>query len=281
MIIPMSRNEPSLNSRCPQCQTVFRVTATQLKVRHGMVRCGRCQHAFRADQHVVRKPVASTGSRQTKEVVKAALAPARKRATPKKTPAAESVPAPVAPGVAPFFPTESPRRPPPLAVPLRLRTRTVYWAAGCTLLVLLFAGQTLIFYGHSFARQTPMLRPVVAALCDPLPCRKLPPIDMRRMDLVETRVAPHPRYDKALRVKATLVNRAERVQRYPMLEVSLIDSQGQLVARRTYRPQEYLNKPETIQQGLLPQVAVNVQLDITSPGKQASGYEVLLLPPPE
>ena len=279
MIIAMPRNEPGLHSRCPQCQTVFRVTAAQIKVRDGMVRCGRCQHVFRADQHVVRKSASSTGSRQTKEVVKAALAPARKRVTPKKTLAAE--PGPAAHSAAPFPPAENLRRPTPLAALPRLRTRNVYWAAGCTLLVLLFAGQALIFYGHSFARQTPMLRPVVAALCDPLPCRKLPPIDMRRMDLVETRVAPHPRYDKALRVKATLVNRAESVQRYPVLEVSLIDSQGQLVARRTYRPHEYLNKPETIQQGLLPQVAVNVQLDITSPGAQASGYEVLLLPPPE
>ena len=272
MIITMSRNEPSLHSRCPQCQTVFRVTAAQIKVRDGMVRCGRCQHAFRADQHVVRKHASSAGSRPTRDVVKAALAPGRKRVTPKKTPAAEP---------APFPPAENLRRPTPLIALPRLRTRNVYWAAGCTLLVLLFAGQGLIFYGHSAARQTPMLRPVVAALCDPLPCRKLPPIDMRRMDLVETRVAPHPRYDKALRVKATLVNRAESVQRYPMLEVSLIDSQGQLVARRVYPPYDYLNRPEIIQQGLLPQVAVNVQLDITSPGVKASGYEVLLLPPPE
>jgi len=279
MIITMSRNEPSLHSRCPQCQTVFRVTAAQIKVRDGMVRCGRCQHAFRADQHVVRKQASSAGLRPTRDVVKAALAPGRKRVTSKKTPAAE--PAPAAHSAAPFPPAENLRRPTPLIALPRLRTRNVYWAAGCTLLVLLFAGQGLIFYGHSAARQTTMLRPVVAVLCGPLPCRKLPPIDMRRMDLVETRVAPHPRYDKALRVKATLVNRAEIVQRYPMLEVSLIDSQGQLVARRVYPPHDYLNKPETIQQGLLPQVAVNVQLDITSPSEKASGYEVLLLPPPE
>lgn len=102
---------------------------------------------------------------------------------------------------------------------------------------------------------------------------------MRHMDLVETRVAPHPRFNKALRVKATLVNRADTVQPYPLLEVSLIDSQGQLVARRAYSPREYLSKPEAIQQGLPPQVAVNIQLDITSPGTQASGYEVQLLPP--
>lgn len=271
MIIAMPRNEAGVHSRCPQCQTVFRVTAAQLKVREGMVRCGRCQHAFRADQHLIQKPA--------KGAPKAAVAVARKRAAPRKVSSApESVSAPVAP----LFSVEDQRRETaPLAPPRRLRTRTIYWAAGSTLLVLLLTGQALIFYGHSAARQTPMLRPVVEALCEPISCRKLPPIDMRRMDLVETRVAPHPRYDKALRVKATLVNRAESVQRYPLLEVSLMDRQGQLVARRVYRPQEYLNKPETIQQGLLPQVAVNVQLDITSPGAPANGYEVLLLPPSE
>ena len=128
---------------------------------------------------------------------------------------------------------------------------------------------------------SPVLRPIVDVLCSPLPCRKLPPIDMRHMDLVETQVAPHPRYDKALRIKATLVNRADTVQPYPLLEVSLIDSQGQLVARRAYRPREYLGKPEAVQQGLAPLVAVSVQLDITSPDARASGYEVLLVSPPE
>lgn len=104
---------------------------------------------------------------------------------------------------------------------------------------------------------------------------------MRHMDLVETRVAPHPRFAKALRVKATLVNRADSVQPYPLLEVSLIDNQGQLVARRAYQPREYLSKPDALQKGLPPQVAVDVQLDITSPGAHASGYEVLLLPSPD
>jgi predicted Zn finger-like uncharacterized protein len=267
-------------TRCPQCQTVFRITAAQLKVRDGMVRCGRCQHVFAADQHLMPKPV--------KSAAKVAPAPARKRTASKKPAEAKKIAPPL-----PTTPTEIPAprptaeapqpatQPPPLVRMQPLRTRTIYWLAGCVLLILLLAGQTLIFYGYDFARQTPTLRPIVKALCGPLPCRKLPPIDMRQMDLVETQVAPHPRYDKALRIKATLVNRAEYVQPYPLLEVSLIDSQGQLVARRAYRPREYLSKPEAVQQGLPPQVAVNVQLDITSPGAQASGYEVLLLPPSE
>lgn len=35
-------------TRCPACETHFRVTADQLKLRAGRVRCGECQHVFNA-----------------------------------------------------------------------------------------------------------------------------------------------------------------------------------------------------------------------------------------
>jgi predicted Zn finger-like uncharacterized protein len=35
-------------TRCPHCQTHFRVTAEQLKIRQGQVRCGACQEVFDA-----------------------------------------------------------------------------------------------------------------------------------------------------------------------------------------------------------------------------------------
>ncbi len=96
---------------------------------------------------------------------------------------------------------------------------------------------------------------------------------------METQVTPHPRYDKALRVRATLVNRASVPQPYPRLEVSLIDSRGQLLARRVYTPQEYRSTTQRIEDGLAPHVAMTAQLDVTSPGAKASGFEILLLPP--
>lgn len=37
-----------MKSRCPNCQTVFRVTPEQLKARAGKVRCGQCQTVFNA-----------------------------------------------------------------------------------------------------------------------------------------------------------------------------------------------------------------------------------------
>lgn len=37
-----------MKTRCPNCQTIFRVTPEQLKARAGKVRCGQCQHVFNA-----------------------------------------------------------------------------------------------------------------------------------------------------------------------------------------------------------------------------------------
>jgi len=40
-------------TRCPQCRTVFKVSAGQIKARGGLVRCGRCHAAFDAVQMLI------------------------------------------------------------------------------------------------------------------------------------------------------------------------------------------------------------------------------------
>ena len=39
-------------TRCPACQTAFRVTETQLAARDGQVRCGTCARVFDARAHL-------------------------------------------------------------------------------------------------------------------------------------------------------------------------------------------------------------------------------------
>lgn len=248
-------------TRCPQCQTTFRLTAAQLKVRDGQVRCGRCQNVFQAEQYLVEHPPRTTKNAPRKRV-------ARKPATAPPKP----VPAVFDAGTLPEPESASSARPP---------ERAAYWIAGSVAAVLVLLVQVVVFYGKPLGHRVATLKPAIAGVCELLPCRQLAPIDLQRLDLTETRVAPHPRYDRALRVKATIVNRADHAQPYPLLEVSLIDNRGHLVARRAYPPREYLQKSETIDKGLAPNVAVHVSLDITSPGTKASGYEVLLLPPGE
>ena len=45
-----------LITRCPQCETTFRVIPDQLKLAQGWVRCGRCTRVFEADQHLFEIP---------------------------------------------------------------------------------------------------------------------------------------------------------------------------------------------------------------------------------
>jgi predicted Zn finger-like uncharacterized protein len=45
-----------MKTRCPNCQTVFRVTSEQLATRAGKVRCGHCQKVFNAVDELLEKP---------------------------------------------------------------------------------------------------------------------------------------------------------------------------------------------------------------------------------
>jgi len=46
-----------MRTRCPACDTVFRVTSEQLRLKAGKVRCGHCQGVFNAfDQLLSDRP---------------------------------------------------------------------------------------------------------------------------------------------------------------------------------------------------------------------------------
>jgi predicted Zn finger-like uncharacterized protein len=49
----------SLKTRCPACDTVFKIVPDQLKVSSGWVRCGRCAEVFDAASHAVASDAAT------------------------------------------------------------------------------------------------------------------------------------------------------------------------------------------------------------------------------
>lgn len=84
-------------TRCPNCATRFRVTADQLKVRLGRVRCGQCQTVFNAlDSLIEEAPAASLPGRGQPEPVGIEA-----RLAPPSAPAAATTPAAAAEGEAP------------------------------------------------------------------------------------------------------------------------------------------------------------------------------------
>jgi len=79
-----------MKTRCPDCQTVFRVTPEQLRARAGKVRCGHCQgvfnaldslleehhHAATAPEHPVPPSPPTAGGVEAMEAMEARLEPA-------------------------------------------------------------------------------------------------------------------------------------------------------------------------------------------------------------
>jgi predicted Zn finger-like uncharacterized protein len=89
----------SLATRCPRCQTVFRVVPDQLRVSEGWVRCGRCSEVFNAARSLI-DPGTGEARRAPIELHSglpaSAGAAAGAVADPAAGPAAESVARPLA-----------------------------------------------------------------------------------------------------------------------------------------------------------------------------------------
>ncbi|NRO97159.1 DUF3426 domain-containing protein [Paraburkholderia sp. NMBU_R16] len=74
-----------LATRCPHCETVFRVQDAQLARSHGRVRCGHCQEVFDASQNLL-GPAA--GSETTEHAPAEAMPERQSQEPPAETPAA-------------------------------------------------------------------------------------------------------------------------------------------------------------------------------------------------
>ena len=144
-------------------------------------------------------------------------------------------------------------------------------------LAALLLGQFAYFYRNELA-QLPQLRPALGEFCRWVQCELPPPTSHLIPELIRTKIAPHPRYANVLRIRASMVNRTEKVQSPPLMEVSLTDSAGQLLARRTFTPREYLGSRAAAAAPLSPNVVANALLDVTNPDGKATGFEIRLIP---
>ena len=96
-----------MKTRCPTCQTIFRVSPEQLKARAGKVRCGQCQDVFNALDHLldenaalVTKPIETAKPAAGGTVAGPAPAPITPHRTPPMPEPVVAPPPPASPQVA-------------------------------------------------------------------------------------------------------------------------------------------------------------------------------------
>lgn len=247
-------------TRCPECQTAFRIALAQLKAHDGLVRCGRCDSVFRADLHLFAPPSGEIS--QPEEAAEA-------EAYIELEPDAEGS----APEDRADIPVMSDLS---LLRPQRRLLRAVLGLIALISLSALLLGQFAYFYRDELA-QIPSIRPILVQFCKSLQCELAALGTGALPELARTTIAPHPRYANALRIRATLANRTDQPLTFPWMQVSLTDSDGKVLARRTFAPRDYLEPSSTATQ-LGAHVVTQALLDITNPDNKAAGYEVQLFP---
>ena len=258
-------------TRCPHCHTVFSLTEAQRAARSGLVRCGRCSAVFQSNDVLLHglpredEAPSSTAAAATPDgkVATAGIADRVITATSTDGPSPE---VPSEAGTLEFPLLRRARRP---------RTRTPFWVLGNLLLVLLLGAQVLYFYGPTLSLWYPPISRVVADARRWLGLRTAARTDVALIDLEQAQIALHPKVANALRITATLVNRASGTQPYPLLEITFNGSGGDVIARRVFRPRDYLGKASAYA-GMPPNVAIPVSFDVLNPGARAVGYEIQL-----
>jgi predicted Zn finger-like uncharacterized protein len=274
----------TLLTRCPACDTTFSVTTAHMAARNGLVRCGRCATVFQAKHQLVEPSAGGGGKRQPKAAARAKAARVGNRKRSGKEPGLVSKKPTIRP--APTFEEDTPgaMSPEEFVTPALARFflgsqqpsgRLLLWGLAALLLLVTLLGQSVYFYASELARQ-PRLEPWVVAACKQLGCVVRPRQDVTLIELLRTNIAPLPQRPDALRIRTSMVNRASFAQPYPLMELTLTTSNGEIAARRTFLPQQYLGRA-ALAEGMTPHVVVDSVLDITKPNTESAGFEIRLV----
>lgn len=278
-------------TRCPACATAFRVTPDQLKLMHGKVRCGACQHVFNAldtlldavpEREAPLEPIESIETQPEFPVMEEAgadipEAPGEIAIPPPETEAetnwqAQEPAAPLHESATPF------------QEPVAKASSLPRWAWGLasTLALLLLLLQAIMQFRVELSVLWPQAKPALQDLCNPLDCDIPLPRKGDLIDIESSDLNPDKSNTEMLEFAATLKNRAPFVQAYPHLELTLTDTADRPLLRKVLPPSEYLPKSTDISSGFPANgnVAVNLaMIHDNSANAVAAGYRLYLFYP--
>lgn len=145
------------------------------------------------------------------------------------------------------------------------------WASGVLVLIVLVVLQIRFFLVDELY-SIEGTRPYISLFCGFAGCSAPQRVEPGAIDIAQTRVDLHPEVPGAIRINVNLINRAAFAQPYPALELTLSDTDGRIVGRRTYEPADYLReRPESalLDPGILAVASIN----LARPNENAVGFE--------
>lgn len=278
-------------TQCPECLSIFAVSAAALGQSRGELLCACCGTRFNALGTLAESLPDEPYARLESHV------PTANPITVEKV-VHRPLPTPTAPPTPPDLePTALHADPPPddfsqlvfTARPVKAARRRRqppsyrhlrrpsphrgWWAAACVILALLLAGQ-MAWAGREVLITQPTTGHWLRAGCAALHC-SLPLVAAPgQLQVVDSNVQAYPGTAHALLISARIRNAATFAQPYPVLAVTLSDADGKRLAMRRLRPREYQDDVLMLRRGLEPGGSSVVVLEVADPGDRAVEFEL-------
>jgi predicted Zn finger-like uncharacterized protein len=270
----------SMITRCPGCQTLFKVVPDQLRISEGWVRCGHCSQIFDATPHLLPMEQPSAIPDPVDENEPHDGQPERSESIP-------DVHVNPEPEAHVKLAGESASSPELSTVSFLLDTDNgSFWRRPIQRVALVFASlalllglsvQIAIHERNTIAAFEPGLSPWLAALCVPFNCTMAP---LRR---IESIVIDSASFNKiradAYRLNFTIKNVAPVALAVPAVELALTDTLDQPLVRRVFLPSELGVKSNTLAAGSEWSASLALAVKAEGMAERVVGYRLLTFYP--
>jgi predicted Zn finger-like uncharacterized protein len=267
-------------TRCPACATVFRVTAEQLAMRGGQVRCGQCKAVFDGVAQQVSLAAATKPDASASAVPVVPGPPTlTEREAPATGAAREFAAADAISGTEFAEAAPADRFAPPSTT--SRRARNAFYGTSIAVLTLLVAAQATYHFRDSIVTFWPVTRPPFEQFCAAAGCsiRPLRDAAMSHLSIEASDLQADPAHRGLLILTATLRNRAAWPLAYPHLELTLTDAQDRVVVRRALAPADYAGGTADLQTGIGANAEVALKVFIDASATSQAGYRLYMFYP--
>lgn len=282
----------SLITRCPACQTLFKIVRDQLRISDGWVRCGQCDEIFDASLHLLQASPAATpqpvdSDPADDDTERSSPEPIQDKFSPLDA-SLPALPAHVA-DVAGADPDDAdPVSRAELSDVSFLRDQSPgsFWykpLMHATLvllslaLLLGLAGQIVFHERDRIVASEPGLKPWLLAFCSLLNCTLLP---LRRIESIVIDSSSFARIrGNSYHLDFTLKNTAVTALAVPAIELTLTDSLDQPVIRRVFPAIELGVKLDTLAAGSEWPASLAMAVTAAATADRIVGYRLLAFYP--